>query len=275
MQNLEKLQLAQLPYVIMAILNVTPDSFSDGGSFDTPKKAIEGAKQMIKDGANIIDIGGESTRSKAQPISLQEEIDRSLPVIEGIRQFSSIPISIDTTKAKVAKQAIHVGANIVNDISAGTTDSEMIPLLVREQSPVILMHRQGTPQTMQENPIYNDVIKEVMAFLQQQAIALEQAGFHKKNIIIDPGIGFGKTYEHNLTLLKGLNTIKSLGYEILLGVSRKSVFQKMIHASVDDRLAGTIAVNTFAYTQGVRYFRVHDVKANRQALEATRILLGK
>jgi dihydropteroate synthase len=275
MRTLQKMNLSELPYVIMAILNVTPDSFSDGGNFNTIEKAVLGAKQMIAEGAHIIDIGGESTRPKAIPISLQEELDRAIPVIEQIRKFSNVPISIDTTKASVADAALLAGADIINDISACTQDSNMIATIIKHKAPTILMHRQGTPANMQENPTYQDVCKEVIDFLNQQANLLQSKGLAKNQIILDPGIGFGKTYEHNLALIKNISKIKMTGCEILLGVSRKSLFQKMIGADVNDRLIGTTAVNAFALSQGVRFFRVHDIKANKQALEATKILIGK
>ncbi len=275
MRTLQKMNFAELPYVLMAILNVTPDSFSDGGNFNSIEKAVRGATQMIAEGAHIIDIGGESTRPKAKPISLQEELDRAIPVIEQIRKFSDIPISIDTTKANVAKAALLAGADIINDISACTHDPNMLATIKEYKPPTILMHRQGTPANMQENPTYHNVLEEVISFLGQQAKVLESQGLDKNQIIIDPGIGFGKTYEHNLALIKGLSKIKKLGYEILMGVSRKSLFQKMLGADINDRLIGTATVNIFAFSHGVKYFRVHDIKANKQALEATKILIGK
>lgn len=275
MRTLQQMKLTELPYVLMGILNITPDSFSDGGSFNTLEKAKIGAEKMIQEGAHIIDIGGESTRPKAIPISLQEELDRAIPVIELIRKFSNIPISIDTTKAIVAENALNAGADIVNDISACTQDEKMIATIKTFKPVVVIMHRQGMPATMQENPNYGNVISEVIEFLSAQAKKLQLIGLIKEQIIIDPGIGFGKSYEHNLALLKNLPKIKESGYEILLGVSRKSLFQKMLQAEINDRVIGTTAVNSFAFLNGVKYFRVHDIKANKQALETTKTLLGK
>lgn len=275
MRTLQEMNLTKLPFVLMAILNVTPDSFSDGGNYNSIEKAVDGAKKMISEGAHIIDIGGESTRSKAKPISLQEELDRAIPVIEQIRKFSDIPISIDTTKAMVAKAALYAGADIINDISACTQDANMTKVILELMPPTILMHRQGTPANMQDNPSYQNVVEDVTSFLLQQAKMLESQGLAKNQIILDPGIGFGKTYEHNLALIRGLSQLKTLGYDILLGVSRKSLFQKMLNADLNDRTIGTAAVNIYAFSNGVRYFRVHDIKANKQALVTTKILTGK
>lgn len=275
MRTLLQMNLSKQPYVLMGILNVTPDSFSDGGNFNTIEKAKVGAEKMIKEGAHIIDIGGESTRSKAIPITLQEELDRAIPVIEIIRKFSDIPISIDTTKATVAENALKAGADIINDISGCTQDANMIGIVKKYTPPVVIMHRQGTPATMQDNPTYTNVIQEILQFLTTQAQKLQQVGLSKDQIIIDPGIGFGKSYEHNLAILKNLNKIKDAGYEVLLGVSRKSLFQKMLNAELNDRLIGTTTTNSMAFMNGVKYFRVHDIKANKQALETTKILIGK
>ena len=275
MRTLKEMKLTELPYVLMGVLNITPDSFSDGGCFNTIEKAKIGAETMIQEGAHIIDIGGESTRPKATPITFQEELDRAIPVIELIRKFSDVCISIDTTKASVAEHALKAGANIVNDISGFSHDEKMMPLLKKLRPPVVLMHRKGLPATMQENPTYDNVVQEVLQFLTSQAKKLQDIGLEKSQIILDPGIGFGKTYEHNLALLKNINKIKETGYEVLLGVSRKSLFQKMLNADINDRVIGTTAVNSFAFMSGVKYFRVHDIKASKQALETTRILIGK
>lgn len=275
MRTLLQMNLTKQPYVLMGILNVTPDSFSDGGNFNTLEKARAGAEKMVQEGAHIIDIGGESTRPKAIPITLQEELDRAIPVIEIIRKFSDIPISIDTTKAIVAENALKAGADIINDISGCTHDANMIGIIKKHTPPVVIMHRQGTPATMQDNPTYINVIQEILQFLTTQAQKLQQAGLSNDQIIVDPGIGFGKSYEHNLAILKNLNKIKDTGYEVLLGVSRKSLFQKMLNAELNDRLIGTTTTNSLAFMNGVKYFRVHDIKANKQALETTKILMGK
>jgi dihydropteroate synthase len=211
---------------LMGVLNVTPDSFSDGGDFNTIESALAQADSMVKSGVDIIDIGGQSTRPGAAEISLEEEIDRVIPVIEMLRQkadiFSSVPISVDTTRAQVAKAAIEAGADIVNDISGATFDSEMLSTVAQLQVPIILMHIRGTPQTMQKLTDYQDLIGEILDFLESRIVAAMAAGIDKSQIIIDPGIGFAKTYNQNLEILRQLPKIRGLDCPILVGVSRKS-----------------------------------------------------
>ncbi len=262
---------------IMGILNVTPDSFSDGGQHNKPDSAISRAIEMIEQGADIIDIGGESTRPGAEPVSTQQQIDRVIPVIEGIRKMvdGTLIISIDTTDYRVASAALEAGANWINDVSAGEDaqladqDSEpMLALAARKQVPIVLMHRQGKSSTMQDSPHYEDVSEEVKTYLLKRAhVALAQ-GVPKKNIILDPGIGFGKLLAHNLALLGDLAVFTSLEYRILLGTSRKRFIGEICEQ--DDpalRVAGTCATTALGVDEGVQIFRVHDVAENRQAAD--------
>ena len=248
----------------MGILNVTPDSFADGGLYNNEESAIQHAKQMIADGADIIDIGGESSRPGSSPISEEEELKRVLPIVKALKD--EITISIDTYKPNVAKKCLEEGADMINDIT-GLTNPEMIETIKQHNAAVIIMHMQGTPENMQDNPKYEDVINEIKQFLQQQTQKAKVAGI--QNIILDPGIGFGKTLEHNLKILKNLNEFKELNYPILIGTSRKSFIEKLTKAEVKDRLPGTIAANTLAILKGAAIIRVHDVKEAKQAAEIT------
>ena len=257
----------------MGVINVTPDSFSDGGKFLRTDKAVTQAVQLIKQGANIIDIGGESTRPGADVVSVDEEIKRVVPVIEALRKVnSSITISIDSSKPEVMSTAIKAGANFINDVNA-LQENGALSIAAKSNLPVCLMHKQGQPKTMQNKPEYRDVLTEVMDFFQQKVDNCLFAGIEAKNIILDPGIGFGKTLEHNLILLKNINKLKSLGYPILIGVSRKSMIGEILNAEVEDRLYGSLAIAQFAYTQGAKYLRVHDVKATNDVLKITQELL--
>ena len=264
----------------MGILNVTPDSFSDGGQHNTPKQAIARAREMIKQGANIIDIGGESTRPGAKEVSAQEQIDRVIPVIEGIRhhadnkdeKIKNIIISIDTTDYQVAKQALEAGADWINDISAGEDSADdteqMIKLAADKNAPIILMHRQGKSDRMQDNPQYDDVCAEVKSYLQERAELAIKLGVDKDNVILDPGIGFGKTLEHNLALLANLDALVALGYPVLLGTSRKRFIGELLNQ--DDpkqRVVGTCATTALGVQAGVKIFRVHDIIENKQAMD--------
>ncbi len=257
----------------MGVINVTPDSFSDGGKFLRTDKAVIQAVQLIKQGANIIDIGGESTRPGAEVVSVDEEIKRVVPVIEALRkENSSITISIDSSKPEVMSAAIKAGANFINDVNA-LQENGALSVAALANLPVCLMHKQGQPKTMQNKPEYRDVLTEVMDFFQQKVDNCLLAGIKAKNIILDPGIGFGKTLEHNLTLLRNIKKIKSLGYPVLIGVSRKSMIGEILNAEVEDRLYGSLAIAQFAYTQGAEIFRVHDVKATNDVLKVTQELL--
>lgn len=251
----------------MGILNVTPDSFSDGDKFLDVSVAVERAFTMVKEGADMIDIGGESSRPGALAVSVQEELRRVVPVIEAIRKKNDIPISVDTTKAFVAAEAIDAGANFVNDISAGRFDPEMIPLVAKSGLFFCLMHMQGTPQTMQQNPYYEDVVREVKTFLKDRIDICLKGGISKEKLVIDPGIGFGKRLEDNLTLLKSLDQFQDLGCPILIGTSRKSFIGGLTGAPIQERLPGSLASLAIAIQKGASMVRVHDVAATRQFLQ--------
>jgi len=256
----------------MGILNVTPDSFSDGGQHDSPRLALQHAQQMIKEGADIIDVGGESTRPGADVVSEEEQISRVIPVIETLRKNidQSILISIDTTNVTVAKRALEAGANWINDVSAGEDSEGMLELAASKQAPIVLMHRQGISATMQDNPQYSDVVAEVTHYLKQRAEAARSAGIKPSHIILDPGIGFGKSFAHNLTLMSQLNAITALGYEVLLGTSRKRFLSEICQQKSSAKLAAaTAATTTLGVMAGVSVFRVHDVFENRQAVDVT------
>ena len=261
----------------MGIVNVTPDSFYDGGKRFDGARAIAGAIEMIDSGAEILDIGGESTRPGAQPVSVDEELRRVLPVIRELRQRSSVPISIDTYKEAVARAALDAGADIVNDVSALRFDPAMAALVARSGVPVILMHMQGVPQTMQREPRYQDVVLEVQDFLAARVRSASLAGIAREQIIIDPGIGFGKTLVHNLALLKDLHSLKSLGQPLLIGVSRKAFIGKILNsAAPEERLEGSLAAAVAAAFSGANIVRVHDVRETVRALRVTdAIRLGR
>jgi dihydropteroate synthase len=260
--------------LIMGVLNVTPDSFSDGGEFFTSEKAIEHGSRMIAGGAGIIDVGGESTRPGAIPISAKEELARVVPVIAKLREKVSVFISIDTTKAAVALGALEAGASIVNDVSGGRADPEMMTLAAKKKAAIIIMHMQGTPQTMQVNPSYDDVVAEVADFFRQQYARALDCGIDSMAIAFDPGIGFGKTAEHNLKLLAHLPRLRVHDRPIVVGVSRKSFLGKMVgSAGISDRLAPTIAFTAMLRERGANVLRVHDVKENAAALRVAEKLL--
>jgi len=256
--------------LIMGILNVTPDSFSDGGKYTQIDAAIEQVKQMIEEGVDIIDIGGESTRPGSKSVSEKEQISRVVPVINKIRELFStdILISIDTTLSGVAKAALDAGANIINDISAGQGDKNILTVANAYEVPIILMHIQGSPQTMQENPSYIDVIREVCDSLMNRVDDALAAGIKQHNILVDPGIGFGKRREDNINLLAYLDKIVALGYPVLLGTSRKRFMGSLCDVSDPAELVTATAVTTaLGVMSGVPMFRVHDVKENRQAAD--------
>lgn len=252
---------------IMGILNTTPDSFSDGGRFDAPDRALAHAAQLIAEGADILDIGGESTRPGAETVSEDEEIARTTPVIARIREAWDGPLSIDTRRARVAEAAARAGASILNDVSALTHDPEMAPFTAESGLPVCLMHAQGEPQTMQDDPRYEDVLLDVYDALATRIDAAIAAGIPRDRLIADPGIGFGKTLAHNLTLLEGLAMFHGLGVPLLIGVSRKRFIGTLGNApDAQDRTAGSVAVALHAAHQGAQILRVHDVAETRQAL---------
>lgn len=267
-----KTLLKQDKPVIMGILNVTPDSFSDGGSHTERGRAVSFALQMVEEGADIIDVGGESTRPTSERVSPAEQIRRVVNIIESLRRTlpEHILISIDTTWSEVAKAAVDAGASILNDVRAGRDDNDMFKLAAERDLPLILMHMQGTPQTMQDNPTYDDVVADIESFFKERCEAAVQAGVKKENIIIDPGIGFGKTQEHNLLLMKHLDRFASSGYPVLLGTSRKRFMGAICENTEPGDLVGaTCASTSMGVMSGVKIFRVHDVKPNRQAADVT------
>lgn len=260
--------------LIMGVLNVTPDSFSDGGEFFTAEKAIEHGARMAVEGAQIIDVGGESTRPGAEPVSGKEELARVLPVIAKLREKTSAFISIDTTKAVVAREALAAGASIINDVTGGRSDPEMMKLAAEKKAAFVILHMQGTPRMMQEDPHYDDVVTEVTDFFRQQYARALECGIDSMAIAFDPGIGFGKTVEHNLELLANLPRLRIHDRPIVVGVSRKSSLGKMIGSTeMSDRLAPTIAFTAMLRERGANVLRVHDVKENAAALRVTERLL--
>lgn len=246
----------------MGILNVTPDSFSDGGRYLDPEAAVQHALQMAEDGADVIDVGGESTRPGADPLTEDQELDRVLPVIQKLRERCPVPVSIDTYKAAVARRAVEAGAGMVNDISAMTFDPDMAPTVAKLQVPVILMHIKGTPRTMQQDPRYTDVVLEVRDWLAHRVEAAVAAGVDRGRIFVDPGFGFGKTAEQNLEILRRLKELGTLGLPVAVGTSRKSTIGRVLGGlPVEERLEGTAATVALAIAQGAALVRVHDVRA--------------
>ena len=246
--------------LVMGVLNVTPDSFSDGGRYDTFEGARERALAMTREGADIIDIGGESTRPEAEALSLDEELERTIPVIESVAGEIGVPVSIDTYKSDVARSALDAGASIVNDISGLRFDPGMTPLVAERDVPVVIMHMQGTPRDMQKNPTYDDVVGDIMRFLRARAGLAIDGGVKRERIIVDPGMGFGKTLEHNLEIIRRLDEFRSLGYPLLLGTSRKSFIGAVLDRPADERLLGSAATVALAIARGADLVRVHDVK---------------
>ena len=251
---------------VMGIVNITPDSFSDGGRYASTEKAIAHAMQLVADGADILDIGGESTRPGATPVSLEEELSRVIPVIEALVGKAGIAISIDTYKPEVMRQAILAGADIVNDVRA-LQEPGALEIVAQSNAGVCLMHMKGTPQTMQIEPVYDDVVAEVTDFLQERLLAAESAGIAADRIVLDPGFGFGKRTAHNLALLQDLAAIKALGRPLLVGLSRKSVLGQLLGNDVDERLHASIAASVISVMKGASIVRVHDVKATADALK--------
>ncbi len=252
---------------IMGIINVTPDSFSDGGHFASTEAALAQAERLIDDGADILDIGGESTRPFAEPVAAEEELQRVIPVIRGIRQKHSIPISIDTSKATVAREALDAGADIINDISALQKDPEMISLVKETTIPVIIMHMQGNPTDMQISPEYQDVTEDIIGFFKERIGWIKENGVAVDRLIIDPGIGFGKTLQHNLSILKNIKKFSTLGCPVLLGHSRKRFLGDITDTVIEkERDLATAVVSALCCTENIAIIRVHDVAATRQAL---------
>jgi len=263
-----RLQAGRIP-LLMGILNVTPDSFSDGGQHNDAAAAIAHAQQLIADGADIIDVGGESTRPGAEDVNVDEELRRTIPVVETLAAETDVVISIDTTKAAVAEQAVQAGAHIINDISGLSMDSRMLDVCAGCDAGICIMHIQGTPRTMQQDPTYDDVVQEVTEHLSQCVQRCTTAGIAEERICVDPGIGFGKSAEHNLQLLRSVSGMQeTLGRPVLIGHSRKRFLSRLLGRSVEERSAGTIGVSVGLAHQGVNVLRVHDVSAVRDALLA-------
>lgn len=259
------------PAVVMGVLNVAPDSFSDGGRFLNPQAAIEHALELAAQGAEIIDIGGESTRPRAVPVPQDEELRRVMPVLQGLSGRLTVPISIDTMKPGVARAALEAGASIVNDVSAARPGPGMWELLAETRAGYVCMHAQGPPQTMQDNPQYDDVVQEVCGFFSERMDRLRSHGVAAEQIILDPGIGFGKSFEHNVQLLGGLKVMAKLARPLLLGVSRKS----FLGGHADERLPAGLACACLAVEAGVRFIRTHDVAETLRALRMTEAILAK
>jgi dihydropteroate synthase len=260
--------------MVMGILNVTPDSFSDGGTYSEVDSALNRAMAMVAQGATIIDIGGESTRPGSSTVSADEELSRVLPIISALRSQTDALISIDTRKANVAREAIAAGVAIVNDISAGNHDPDMLPLVANSGVGYIMMHMQGTPLSMQLNPRYEDLLSEVHEFFEVRIADAVQAGISKDQIILDPGIGFGKTLEHNLVLLSNMNALRCHDRPLLLGASRKSFIAMLDNSDVENRLGGSLAAVLSATQQGVEMYRVHDVAETVQAIHIFTAIQG-
>jgi dihydropteroate synthase len=253
------------PPLIMGILNVTPDSFSDGGQFMDTQQAVDHGLRLAGEGADILDIGGESTRPNATPVTTDEEQKRILPVITALKKHN-IKISVDTRNAGTMRMAIDAGADIINDVSALTHDANSLPTVAASSAQIVLMHMRGTPQTMQHAPHYQNVLQEVYDYLEARIAACVIAGIKKDRLIVDPGIGFGKTPEHNVTLLSNARIFRKLGVPVMIGASRKSFISALTGAAAHDRLSGSLAAAIMAYQQGAHIIRVHDVKETRQAL---------
>lgn len=258
--------LDEKPFVIMGVINVTPDSFYDGGKHGTAEAALAHARILIREGADILDIGGESSRPGSLPVSADEELQRVTPLIEALRRETDIPISIDTTKAVVADQALHAGATWINDISAGRFDSRMAACAAARKCPVILMHSRKTPHVMQQDPVYGNVVAEVIGELMISVKSFTDCGVSAENIILDPGIGFAKRFEHTMVLIRNLSELIKTGFPVLVGTSRKSFVGAVINKEPEERLFGTLGSVAAAYNRGVKMFRVHDVAQTRDFL---------
>lgn len=250
---------------VMGVLNVTPDSFYNGGKYFKLKDALQRAREIAADGADMVDIGGESTRPGSEPISKDEELERVIPVIEKIKSDIDIKISCDTSKSEVAEAALKAGADMINDV-CGFGDPKMRKVAAEYNASICIMHMEGTPQTMQENPVYGDVLSEIKEFLHKRASLCEEDGISHQNIVIDPGIGFGKTLEHNLEIIANIKYFTDK-YPVLVGASRKSFLGAILNAPVDGRLAGSISVSCWLSLQGVKILRVHDVKETKDAIK--------
>ncbi len=260
--------------LIMGVLNVTPDSFSDGGRYVEVSAALNRAREMVREGVDIIDVGGESTRPGAEPVSLEEEMGRVIPVIEAIREELGVPVSVDTYKAEVARAALESGAVMVNDVSGLRFSPPMAQVVAQHQAYVVVMHMKGTPRDMQRNPHYEDVVGEVLTFFQERLEFLDAQGVSEERVLLDPGIGFGKRLEDNLTLIREIPRFLELGRPLLLGPSRKSFIGQVLGLPVEDRLEGTLAVVAVAVYLGAAVVRVHDVAPARRVVDMAWALKG-
>lgn len=260
---------------VMGILNVTPDSFYDGGRYHDTERAVQRAMEMQRQGADIIDIGGESTRPGADPVSVDEELNRVIPVIEKLSGLLQLPLSIDTRKAKVARTALEAGAHMVNDISGLRHDGEMVEVIAEKQVPAVIMHIRGTPRDMQDNTDYQDLMHEIKDYLSTGLEMARKAGIPRERLFIDPGIGFGKKWADNFRVLSGLESLSDLGCAILVGVSRKSFIGWALDRTEEDRLSGTIAAVTAAVLRGAHVVRVHDVQPAVDAVRIADRVLGR
>lgn len=258
---------------VMGVLNLTPDSFYNGGKYTTQARALRKVEEMVKEGADLIDVGGESTRPGAKEVGIEEEIRRVIPVISKIRELFEIPVSIDTYRAKVAKEALEAGVDMVNDISGLRFDPGLKEVVARFGAAVVLMHIKGTPRDMQSNPRYESLMGEIISYLSDSIRLAQKAGIDLEKIIVDPGIGFGKTPEHNLQILNHLGELRSLGRPILIGVSRKSFIGAILKLPLEERLEGSLAAASLALMQGAKIIRTHDVKATRRAVDLTQAII--
>jgi len=259
---------------IMGVLNVTPDSFSDGGCFATLDAALRQGERLAEEGADLLDVGGESTRPGSTGVSVQEEIDRVVPLIEALTQRLDLPLSVDTSKPEVMRAAVAAGAGLINDVHALRRPGALAAA-AELAVPVCLMHMRGTPASMQEAPLYADPVADVAAFLRERIAACEAAGIPRARLLLDPGFGFGKTLEHNLALLAGLGRLAELGLPLLVGLSRKSMIGALTGRDVDDRLAGSLAAAVVAVERGARLIRVHDVAPTRDAIRVAWAVIAK
>lgn len=260
---------------LMGIINVTPDSFSDGGLYFNKEKAVDRGLELAEEGADIIDIGGESTRPGSDFISTEEELMRTVPVISALRKKTDVLISVDTTKSEVAEAALDKGADIINDISSFRFDPKMLSLAAQKDIPVILMHMKGTPKNMQLNPFYEDLLAEIRGFLEERIATAQAYGIKKEKIIIDPGIGFGKSLKDNLTLIKSLKFLEPIDRPILIGISRKSFIGKILSLPPQERTEGTIASAVLSIINGAHILRVHDVEAVKRAVLVTEAIIDE
>ncbi len=263
-----KVELRLHRTLVMGVVNVTPDSFSDAGQFFEPESAIRRGEEIVREGADLLDIGAESTRPQSEPITTEEEWKRLAPVLRALVDRLKVPISVDTYKPETAEKALDLGASMVNDVT-GLRDPEMVKVVARYDVPAVIMHMKGTPKTMQVNPEYDDVVADIIRYLREQMSTAIQGGVDKDKIVIDPGIGFGKTVEHNLTLLRRLGEFRSLGRPILIGTSRKSFIGKILGSDVEERLEGSLATAVLAAWGGARIVRAHDV---RETVRAVRLV---